>query len=101
MPRFIVTRNWIEMIGPIWWPAGAMCAQRKDLSDYDLDNMRDDEGQITRESVERWLCLNSGDFQHVADFAAYITADDGEHVFPWADEESEFTYLDCMSPTED
>jgi hypothetical protein len=89
MPKFVVERNWIELIGPIWMPV-ITCAQRKELRAYDIENIRDDEGDITRDSVERWLAMNSGDFQHVEDFAAYI-----ENVtIPWKNEESEFIYND-------
>jgi len=41
--------------------------------------------------------LNSGDFQYVTDFYASI----GDQNFPWADEESDFAYCDCMSDGEE
>ena len=91
--RYMIERNWVEIIGPIWWPSGAICAQRIELSGHDLENI----GEFTRDNVEEWLCTHSGDFQHVQDF--YATAGDIE--IPWDDEESEFTYQDCMYPAED
>ena len=102
MPKFTITRNWIECIGPLWIEGTA--AKRIDLSDYDLRNMRDDSlRQFTRDSVEHWLCLNEGDFQYVADFAAFITDEDRneEIEIPWANEESELIYGDCMWPAEE
>lgn len=91
--RCTIERNWIEVIGPIWWPAGQTCAMRYDLSAYDVENI----GEATRENVEQWLCTHSGDFQHVEDFYAAI----GETEIPWETEESEFTFSDCMYGSED
>lgn len=85
--KITIERNWIEIIGTIWMPA-ATCAQRKELSRYDIENI----GEPTRENVEQWLTTHSGDFQSVQDFRAVI----GETEIPWANEESEFTYNDCM-----
>ncbi len=91
--QFVVERNWIEAIGPIWWPAGQICAMRYDLSAHDVDNI----GEVTRENVEQWLATHSGDFQHVKDFYAAV----GETEISWQDEENEFTYTDCMYGNED
>lgn len=95
--KFTVERNWIEMVGPIWMPA-TTAAMRKDLSDYDIRNITEiardlfDSEVITRDAIEHWLSLNSGDFSGIDDFYAVI----GETEFPWGDEESVCTYLDCM-----
>lgn len=99
MPKFVVERNWIECIGPLWM--GGMAAKRIDLSSYDLENILayaeslHGKREFTREAVEHWLSLNEGDFQGVDDFAAYIT--DAPDM-TWRDEESECTYNDCMFP---
>jgi len=85
--KFTVERNWIELIGTIWMPA-VTCAQRIDLTRGDMKNI----GAPSRENVEQWLTTHSGDFQSVDDFSATI----GEVVIPWSNEESEFTYSDCM-----
>jgi len=90
--KFTVERNWIEVIGPIWMPP-VTCAKRIDLDAYDIENI----GEPTRDNVEQWLCTHAGDFQYVADFRAIV----GETEIPWKDEESEFTYHDCMYPAED
>jgi len=47
---------------------------------------------ITCEAIAHWLSLNAGDFQYVEDFHASI----GDQEFPWADEESECAFIDCM-----
>ena len=88
-----VRRAYVDVIGGIWMPYGATCAYRYELRDYDLENI----GEFTRENVDRWLTTNSGDFSSIKDFRAEC----GETEIPWADEESELTYNDCMYPAED
>jgi hypothetical protein len=98
MARYVVEHDYIQMIGPIWEPGFDCCAMDKMLSGYDVRNIEEiakdlfDSDVITREAIEHWLSLNSGDFQHVTDFYASV----GDQDFPWADEESEFAYCDCM-----
>jgi len=73
----------------------------KDLSAYDIENIRDEDGMITRDGIENWLGMNAGDFSSVHDFEASI--EDGEKSldFHWAKgEDSEVTYCDAMYPTE-
>ncbi len=89
--KFTVERNWISVIGRIWMPA-VMCAQRIDLTSYDLENI----GEPTRENAEQWLTTHTGDFQSVKDFSATI----GETVLDWSDPDSENVYIDCMYPAE-
>lgn len=96
-----MARDYIEMIGIIWMPA-TTAAMRKDLSAYDIENIRGyaehltGDVQLTREAIEHWLALNSGDFQGVDDFHAVI----GAAEFPW-NEESELTYCDCTYGNEE
>lgn len=85
--KFTIERNWIEVVGVIWMPA-VTCGQRISLSSYDMENI----GEPTRENVEQWLMTHTGDFQSVTDFSATI----GETVIPWASEENECVYADCM-----
>ncbi len=95
-------KAYIKMIGQIWMPA-TVAAMRRDLSAYDIANIQGyaehltGDTQLTREAVEHWLALNSGDFQGVDDFNAVI----GAAEFPWLNDESECTFLDCMFPSED
>jgi len=101
--RYLIRKSIIEVIGEIWLPYGALCAQSYTLSDYDMRNVRDyGDGTITRDAVEHWLAFNSGDFSRVVDFRADLEDGDQTVVFEWAHgEESECTYSDCMYPAED
>ncbi len=98
--RYTIERNFVNIIGEIWQPGCGVCAMRKDLSAYDVENIAGyasevfDSPTIIREAIEHWLSLNSGDFQSVADFSASI----GATEFPWSNEESEFTFSDCVDP---
>lgn len=95
--RYMVERNFVQMIGPIWMPA-VTSAMEKPLDARDVETIRGyGNGEINREAVERWVCFNSGDFQWVEDFRASI----GELEIPWKNEESEFTYSDIMYPAEE
>jgi hypothetical protein len=101
MARYIVRRSFIDIVGGIWWPYGATCSLRKDLSQYDIDNMRDEDGEITRESVEQWVCLNSGDFSSILDFSASIEDGDRTIDLEWATEDGETAYLDTLGGGDD
>lgn len=98
--RYMVRKSVIDILGGIWMPYGAQCSIRKVLSAYDIENMRDEDGQITRESVEQWVLLNSGDFSTVTDFSASI--EDGDHTIdlPWSSEENELAYCDTIAEPE-
>jgi hypothetical protein len=82
-------RAYVDVVGPIWMPP-IKAASTYQLSDYDLDNI----GEFTRENIERWLCTHAGDFQYVTDFHAVC----GTTEIPWATEDSECTFSDCMYP---
>jgi hypothetical protein len=62
------------------------------LTAHDLEQLRDEQGQITRDDIDCWVSTHAGDFQHVIDFSASI----GDEEYPWAEEESEGLYADCM-----
>jgi hypothetical protein len=87
----------IQVVGRIWMP-NVTAAMEYDLSDYDVGNI---EHPFTRETVEYWLALHSGDFQEVLDFSAYISGSNEQVEIPWENEENELTYLDCMYPSDD
>lgn len=94
------SRNYIDVLGVIWLPA-VKAVTTYNLSSYDVRNIAElaelnDTDGIDREAVEQWLAMHSGDFQEVLDFAAHI---DGFDI-PWADEESEWTFNDCMYPAD-
>lgn len=90
--RYVVTQSVVRVVGHIWMPWGITCAQQYTLSGYDLENV----GEPTRENVDTWLSTHAGDFREILDFEASLEVD-GETVdIPWAQEESELTYNDCM-----
>lgn len=89
--RYIVERNFVQVVGPIWLPNVTAATEYK-LDAFDLENI----GDFTRENVEQWLCTHAGDFRHVEDF--YATAGDIE--IPWATEEGELAYQDAQGSTE-
>ena len=95
--RYTVTKQRIQMIGPIWMPA-AVCAMERDLDSYDMSNLGD---ATNRDDVEHWLCLNSGDFQSISDFRADFHVDGKHIVHEWAKEDSEWVFSDAMYPSED
>jgi len=76
------------------------CSQIQTLSGYDVENCRDDEGKITRDSVEQWLTTHSGDFQSVQDFSASIEDGGNTVEIPWATEDGEMAFNDCNAECE-
>ena len=103
MARYLVRHSYVDIIGGIWWPFGAMCAMRKDLSPYDIANIKayDEDNKITRDGLDLWLTSNSGDFSSLKDFRASVEDGNDTVDIPFADMASEDTYTDCMYPAED
>ena len=97
--RYTVTKSIIQVVGKIWMPA-ITCAMEYELDSYKLGNLlaEVEEGEsLTREHVERWLAVNSGDFQSVEDFRADLELPDGSSFTSnWEKEENEMVYVDCM-----
>lgn len=97
--RYTVTKQRIDILGRIWWPMGALCAQFRDLSDYDLSNIED---VTDRDSVEHWVCLHSGDFSEIVDFRADFHINGKYIVHEWKrGEESEMEFAGCFSQGDD
>lgn len=94
--RYLVKKSFIEVLGIIWLPP-IECAQTITLSQYDVDNIREGDGSITRESVEQWLCTHAGDFQSIKDFCASIEDGDKTVDIEWASEQGEMAFADCMT----
>lgn len=92
--KYTVRKSFVEIVGRIWMPA-CVCGQVINASQYDIENMRSESGEITRESVEDWLTTHSGDFQSVTDFHASI--EDGKNTIdiPWATEDGELAFMDA------
>lgn len=99
--KYTIRKSVINVIGRNWMP-GCECAYTYTLREYDIENIRDRvEPGITRANVESWLGCNAGDFQSVTDFSASIEDGNDTIDIPWANEESEFSFSDCMFPAED
>jgi hypothetical protein len=103
--RYLVRTSVIRVIGTIWMPS-VTAAQTYTLSAYDVENVKGygeayDAPGINRTSVEQWLIRHAGDFSGITDFEASIEDGDDTVDIPWADEESEFTYGDCIFQAED
>jgi len=92
---YTVKEHYVLVIGKIWMSA-VTCAMEYKLTQYDIDNMKDEAGKINREDVEQWLCTHSGDFQCIADFRAMIDNVDPPFVSEWEHAESEYTFSECM-----
>lgn len=97
--RYTVKRSYINVLGRLWMPNCA-ASIRQTLSQYDIDNMRDDSGKITRDSVEQWVMTHTGDFSSITDFEADIEDGDENIVIPWESEENEMAYLDTLGDME-
>jgi len=99
MPKYTVVKDEVYVIGTMWLPA-ITAAQTYTLREHDLENIRDEDGKITRESIEGWVLSNTGDFQSITDFSA----DFGSLgiVFDWGrGEESQIEWEDCHSTYEE
>lgn len=94
--KYVVRKSVVQVVGKIWMPNSVPVAQDFELSDHDVNNARDDEGKVTRESVQRWLDTHAGDFSSITDFCASIEDGDATIDIPWESEESEMTYGECM-----
>lgn len=96
--RYTVVTNRIEVIGGIWWPYGATAAYQYAPS---TDDLRDDDGNVTRESVQGWLNTHAGDFSSITDFYANVAVGEDDVELPWADDESEMIWTVCMFGEDD
>ena len=90
--RYLVERNFVQVLGRIWQPGLGQCAMEYPLTAHDVANI----GRFTRDNVETWLSANSGDFQSIDDFRASV----GDDEIDWESEESEFTYNNCVFGSE-
>lgn len=90
--RYIVEKNFVQVLGKIWMPA-CQAAMEYPLDSHAVECI----GEFTRENVEQWLCTHSGDFQSIQDFCATV----GDEWIPWEFEDSEWEYGDLMYPSEE
>lgn len=98
--KYLVRKSVVDVVGRIWMPQ-IVCSLRIVMSDYDLDNARDGDGRITRDSLEYWLCTHAGDFSQIIDFRASIEDVDESIRIDFAIEEGESQYLDTISEMEE
>lgn len=91
MARYMVERNYVQILGRIWMPP-VVAAMERQLSSYDVENI----GKFTRENVREWLIRNAGDFQEILDFRATV----GDQWIEWEHEHSGTDYMGCMDAVE-
>lgn len=99
--RYTVIKSFVRIKGTSWY--GNTCFMDKELSGYDIGNLEDcglSEGlskEKTREVIEGWLAINSGDFREILDLEADIELGNGVNVLvEWSKEDSEYEYVDAM-----
>jgi hypothetical protein len=99
--KYTVRKSIVRVLGRLWMPA-CLATTERELSSYDVTNASDDEGRLTRESVEDWLYKNAGDFSAIVDFSASLETAHGDTVdIEWESEENECAFCDIMYPSED
>ena len=100
MAKITIRRSYIIILGRLWMPQ-CMASMYKMLSAYYAENIRaEGDGEITREAIEQWLAVNSGDFSSVVDFVASIEDGDETRDFEWTTEENEIAYLATLPAEE-
>jgi hypothetical protein len=97
MARYMIERNSVQVLGELWWPIGHPAACEYPLTAHDLDQLRDEQGQITRDDIDGWICRHVGDFSTIIDFTASI----GDQEYPWSNEDNEILSHDILYPTSD
>lgn len=97
--RYLVIRSIVQIVGKTWMSNAKSTIEFK-LHACDLKGMKDENGEWTRESCERYLRLHKfGDFREVLDFRVEIEDGDRTIPFDWSDPESADTFLECSSDT--
>jgi hypothetical protein len=73
------------------------------MTSHDLENARNEAGELTQDSIEHWIMLHSGDFQEIIAWEADIEDGEVTRLFctPNWENDQEHTWVDCMSPVED
>lgn len=94
--KYLLRKSYIDVVGGIWLPYGAKASLRIDLSKYDLENIKDEKEQFTREGISLWLAAHSGDFSSILDWSASIEEGNETLDFPFDTEEGEIAWLDTL-----
>lgn len=93
--RYMIRKSVINVIGKIWMPSVVTTyTYEPDSIDVRL-YLTDEAGNVTRDSVARYLDTHAGDFAEIIDFEASIEHDDQTIDIPWSHEDSEDTFLDA------
>lgn len=92
--RYLVRKSIIDVLGYIWMPH-ALCAQRIELSDYDVDNLAGEE-RPTREHVEQWLATHASEFSEIVDFRASLEIGNETVNLDFSEPENEWRWQDSM-----
>jgi hypothetical protein len=89
----------IFVLGYIWQPLDYLCTGVYKLTPKKVEELKDETGSITRESVKAWVSniLNIGDFQRIVDFRASIY----ELEIPWELEDSETIFEQQLTETKE
>jgi hypothetical protein len=98
--KYTVRESVIDVLGYIWMPHSEG-ATSYTLSNHDVENARDDDGRLTRESVQHWLDSHAGDFSGIEDFWASLEDGNETIEIPWKEEENEFRFANLMNPLEE
>lgn len=98
--KHTVIKSYVMVFGKAWMPQCPM-AQEIKVSQSRIDDLRGDDGLITRESVELWLTTHTGDFSSVDDFYADIEAPEGNVIIEWESEDIELMFSDLMHGEDD
>lgn len=93
--RYMVRTSIVEVIGSIWMPS-TTAAYTYTLTGHDIFSAQDENGQVTRESVQSWLDCHAGDFAGIDDFHASLEVGGETVEFPWLSENSEITFNGCV-----
>jgi hypothetical protein len=76
--KTLVLSSFINILGEAWM--GESVAYIKTLKNKDIIALLDDNNIITRESVQKWINSNTGDFSFIKDFYADIEHPNGETI---------------------
>ena len=94
--KYLVRKSIITVIGFIWMPGNILCSVTNNLTAHDVENMTNEDGKVTRDSVDQWVCTHTGDFQSIEDWNADLEVGEDTIVFDWEHEGSEERYLDTQ-----
>ena len=95
--KYVRRVSFIDVLGYIWMPSNVLCSTKYTLREYDVENCRDDDGNVTRDSVTQWLTSHTGDFSSVEDWSGSLEVGDDTVNFGWEKPESEEQYTDTVS----